>query len=173
MDIINSCFRDITFTKVEAKERFAIYAAAVTSSYGDGRKQYILAFVPEHLAIQDVAYIFDLRWENIQTRTLKNGYKIQPQRWTLPRDIPNFMFELVERTQDKSKYRSGGHPLELVLLHDPKKTSSYQYHNRMNLLACLITFRCVISIIDSALGSNFDTTFVDNGKIDPSFELIK
>lgn len=154
-DIINRYFAGVVLLKVENKEGFSIYSAALNSSYGDGKKQYLLAFVPDHLAILEKAYLSDLQWENVQTRTLTNGYKLPTghsmpqQKWTVPRDVGNFMFNIINRDEHKSRYSAEGHALELVLIHDPKKKSQYQYHNKMNLVAALATFRCVISRIHS------------------------
>jgi len=151
MDIINAYFEKVVLLKVENKEGFSIYAAALNSSYGDGNKQYVLAFVPDHLSILEKAYLSDLQWENVQTRTLTNGYKLPTgrpmpaQKWNIPKGIENFMFSIKNRDDMKSRYTADGHPLELVLIHDPKKKSQYQYHNKTNLLAALMTFRCVIS----------------------------
>lgn len=148
MDIINLYFGKIVFSKIDLREEHAIYVAALSSSYQDGRKQYAMAFVPNHLAVLTRAYLSDLSWVNLQTRTMTNGYKMPPQRWEIPKGLPTPMFSLVERTENKSKYISDELPLEMVLIHDPKKKSKYQYHNHMNLLAALVTFKCVISLRD-------------------------
>jgi hypothetical protein len=34
----------------------------------------------------------------------------------------------------------------MILLHDAKKKSMFQYHNQMNLIAALLTFKCVITV---------------------------
>jgi hypothetical protein len=148
MEIINAYFGDLLFIKVEKKENFTIYAAAITSSYGDGKKQYALAFVLSHLAILDKGYLRDLHWQNLQTRTLTNGYKLPSQRWIIARHLPTPMFDIIERNEAKSKYKCESEPLEMILLHDPKKKTPYQYHNRMNLMAALVTFKCVISLLE-------------------------
>lgn len=151
MDIINSCFDGIVLVKVENKENFSIYAASLNSSYGDGKKQYLIVFVPSHLAILDKAYLKDLEWENIQTRILDNGYRLPngksmpKQAWIVPKGIMNFMFKSRARDSSKTKYVAEGYPLDMILIHDPKKKGIYQYHDNINLIAALLTFRCVIS----------------------------
>ncbi len=160
MDIINKCFDTIVLLRVENKEGFWIYAAALVSSFGDGKKYYLLAFVPDHLAFLEKANLKDLQWENVQTRSLPNGYTLpnkQPmpqQRWHVPHDLPNFMFIIQSRDEYKSKYIADSHPLELVLIHDPKKKSSYQHHNKINLVAALSTFKCVISNTNKYTGAS-------------------
>lgn len=148
MEILNSYFGDLLFIKIEKKENFTVYAAAISSSYGDGKKQYALAFIPSHMAILDKGYLRDLHWQNLQTRTLSNGYKLPNQKWTIAKHLPTPMFDIVERNEAKSKYLCESEPLEMILLHDPKKKSIYQYHNRMNLMAALVTFKCVISLLE-------------------------
>lgn len=148
MDVLNAYFGDIVFFKAEQKENFTIYAAALASSFGDGRKQYALAFVPTHMAILKQGHLKDLHWQNIQTRTLTNGWKMKAQRWDIPKGLPLPMFTIVDRNANRSSYVCKELSLEMVLLHDPKKTSKFQYHNAMNLLAALVSFRCVINVID-------------------------
>lgn len=148
MDVINKYFGKIIFIKSDLRENHSIYVAALSSSFQDGKKQYVLAFVPQHLAIADRGYLRELQWVNLQTRTMKNGYRLTTQRWDIAKGLDNPMFTMVERTENKTKYLSDLYPLEMVLLHDPKKTSKYQYHNHINLLAAMATFKCVISILD-------------------------
>lgn len=150
MDIINLYFGKIVFQKVDLREDHAIYVAALSSSYQDGKKQYAMAFVPNHLAVLSRAYLSDLSWVNLQTRTMTtaNGYKMPPQRWEIPKGLPTPMFTIIDRTENKSSYLSDELPLEMILIHDPKKKSKYQYHSHMNLLAALVTFKCVISLLD-------------------------
>jgi hypothetical protein len=147
MEIVNSYFDNIIFFKTDRKENYAIYAALISSSYGDGRKTYALAFVPNHVAILEKGFLKDLHWQNFQTRNLSNGWKIQSQRWDLRKlnGIPTPMFKMIERTDVKTKYVCETEPLEMILLHDPKKKSVYQYHNRINMLAALSTFNCVLN----------------------------
>lgn len=148
MEIINRYFGKIIFVKADLREDHSIYVAALSSSFQDGKKQYALAFVPVHLAIINQGYLSDLQWVNLQTRTMTNGYRIKPQRWEIPKGLDNPMFAAVERTESKTKYVSEQYPLEMVLIHDPKKKTKMQYHNHMNLLAALTTFKCVISLTE-------------------------
>lgn len=149
MDIINHYLDDLIFIKVDRREDYAIYAAAINSSLGNGKKQYIIISVPNHIALKERSKIVDLvDWKSVQTRTLTNGYKIQSQNWRMPRsNVPIPMFNMSNRTQTYTKYTLEEHPeVEMVLLHDPKKKSNLQYYNRINLVAALATFNCVISL---------------------------
>jgi len=148
MELINRYFGKIIFVKADLREDHTIYVAALSSSFQDGKKQYALAFVPVHLAIITQGYLSDLQWVNLQTRTMTNGYRLQPQRWEIPKGLDTPLFTAVERTESKTRYLSDDHPLEMILIHDPKKKSKMQYHTHMNLLAALTTFKCVISLRD-------------------------
>ena len=150
MEILNAYFNGLVFFKVEQKENFTVYAASISSSFGDGTKTYALAFVPVHMAILNKGYLKDLHWQNFQTRTLTNGWKMPSQRWDMKqlKGLPTPMFNSIERNEVRTKYLCESEPLEMLLLHDPKKKSIYQYHNRINLLAALATFRCVLNFVE-------------------------
>lgn len=151
MDTLNAYFGDLTFYKVSLKEDFTLYAAYVSSPFGDNRKQYILAFVPSHIAILDTAPLRDLHWRSLQTRVLPNGYKIPRQAWKVPRGLASPMFALVDRNEARTKYTIEGDPsVEMILLHDPKKKSVYQFGNKINVIAALTSFRCVINLVDTS-----------------------
>ena len=169
MDVINAYFGDIVFTKVEQKEGFMVYVASISSSYGDGKKQYALAMVQPQYAVKERAYLRDLQWQNLQTRLLQNGYRIPAQKWNIPRNLEMMMFEIVDRNAIRTKYILPNHPIEMILLHDPKKKTQYQYHNRMNIVAALSSFRCVISVIENIQRQVFGYS---TNNIDDSFELL-
>jgi len=148
MDRVNPFFKDLIFTKVEPKEGFTIYAAAVSATLGDGKKQYVLVLVPTHMAIVDQARIHELHWSNVQTRYLQNGYRLPPQRFAVPKGIPLLMFHIQRRDTPRSTYIAEDNvPLEMDLLHDPKKKSIHQYYDKMNIVGAIMTFRCSISVI--------------------------
>lgn len=176
MEILNAYFDKLVFVKIEQKENFTIYAAALSSSFGDNRKTYALAFVPVHMAILDKGFLRDLHWQNFQTRTLNNGWKIPNQRWDMRnlKGLPTPMFNAVERNEARTKYICESEPLEMVLLHDPKKKSVYQYHSRINLLAALATFKCVLNFVEGhemQATRNLDNTLARNPP-DPSMVPI-
>ena len=152
MDLINNYFNKTVFEKVDQKETFIIYAARITSSLGSGQKQYVLAFVPVEHAIKNKAYLYELAWHNVQTRLLRKGYNLVQQKWDMPRNLPNIIFDKIERNKQYTKYiyLNEGEPVfEMILLHDPKKQSRYQYYDRMDIVASLNTFSCVLNYVGS------------------------
>jgi hypothetical protein len=60
------------------------------------------------------------------------------------------MFTLIDRLPDRSVYGGADNTLEMVLLHDPKKKSQIQYHNKINLIAALATYKCAISLVGAS-----------------------
>jgi len=147
MDVVNSYFGDLVFVLVEHKEKYTVYAACLGSSFADNKKQYILGFVPIHLAILQKAYLRELMWHSIQTRTLSQDYKIPPQRWVMPRDLPNFVFSVKERNDGSTIYSDDNEVgLDLLLLHDTRKKTRFQYNNNTNLITALNSFNCVLSL---------------------------
>jgi hypothetical protein len=147
ISLLNYLFGNTVFKKVEINDqRYAIYAASLSSQLGNGTKHYALAFVKEHLAIRDSAYLTELDWDNFQTREIKNmKVKLSQQKWDVPKNIPTVMLHAVERTKENTKYLSPDRVLSVILLHDPKKNSAIQYHAQMNLIAALMTFKCVVT----------------------------
>lgn len=163
MEIINSYIKNLTFTKVDNKQGFSIYAAVLNGNLGQDMKQYFLLFVPEHLAISKHAKPDDLPWQNFQSRLIKNGFpssKLIKQYWSFEQRLPNPIFKSIERNKTSTMYilenaHGLGNSLEMTLLHDHKKKSIYQYNDRMNLLASINTFNCVITISNNPV-SNFE-----------------
>ena len=151
IDLINSYFPNIIFTKVQQKEQYIIYAASIAASLGDGSKHYVLVFVPVHLAIKNKAKIEDLTWVNIQTRTIKNGYKLPQQKWDLPFNNSDLFFNVIDRMDTYSKYISQDGNFELLLINDPKKKTKYQYYNKMSLSGALSTFSCVLNYLGNSM----------------------
>ena len=162
MDIINHFFSKLVFTKVEEKTteqgtRFFVYGAGVKGSLGNGRR-YVLLFVPYHLAIQRQAKIHELPWQNLQTRTLgEDAYRLKIQQWTLPRDAPDILLQVIRRNSHHSEYVGyvpNPHgpqyppldfPFEILLLHNRKKKTKYQYNDRLMLSTAIDTFNAVFN----------------------------
>jgi len=146
MEIINHYFKNLLFTKVvENKEGYAIYGAGIFSGIGGGKMRYVLLFVPVSDAFQRQAKIHELKWKNLQTRTLEDSYKLKTQRWVLPTNIPDFLLSVQTRNKKYSIYTNPEIPFEILLLHNPRKKTEYQYRNKMMLSAAIDMFETIIS----------------------------
>lgn len=145
MDILNFYFKDLLFTQVDRKQGYTIYGAAIKSMIGGGKQRYILLFVSNHLAIKKQAKITELPWQNLQTRNLQYSYKLKRQDWMPPRDMPNILFGVVNRTKNYSTYYNPEFPFEIILLHEAKKKTMYQYNNKLTLTSIIETFNSVFN----------------------------
>ena len=147
MDILNSYLDSLIFTRVEEKGGYAIYGAGISGMIGGGKQRYILLFVPSHLAISSKEKARNLPWKNMQTRTLMYSYKLRKQNWKPSRDLTDFELNVVHRTDKFSEYRSQGFPFEVLMLHDPKRKTKFQYHNRLSLYSVIESFNSVFNYI--------------------------
>jgi len=149
MDLLNHYFKDLIFTKVDNKEDFVVYAAGVSGAFGGGHQRYVIIFVPNHLAIKSQARIFELAWQNLQTRNLTYSYRLKKQNFVIPDNLEDILLEVSKREKMYSTYHSvtDDFPFDVLLLHNPKKKSVYQYNNKIMLSAALETFESVFNYI--------------------------
>ncbi len=151
MDLLNKYLEKLTFTRVDEKaidnRTYVVYGAGIEGDLGAGKQRYVLLFVPSHLAIKSQARATELPWCNLQTRTMTYGYRLKRQQWTLSDDLPNFHFYIKERTNKSSEYAIPEFPFEVLLLHDPKKKTKYQFYDKMNLYSIMVSFSSVFNYI--------------------------
>jgi hypothetical protein len=156
MELINEYFKDLVFTKVvEDKEGYSIYGAGIHSNMGGDKMRYVLAFVPVIYAKKRQSHLKDLMWKNLQTRTLTNSYKLKQQSWKIPREVPDFLFSIVDRKKEYSRYECEEIPFEILLLHNPKKKSEYQYRNKLMLSAAIDIFETLINYKEPSVNYPF------------------
>ena len=146
MDVINKYFNQLVFTRLEEKrtpsgQTFFIYGAGIEGMFEDGKSRYVLLMVPTHLSIKAQARINELPWDNLQTRRLHYSYRLKKQPWKPSRDLQDVPLHVTKREQRHSIYKCPqAFPFEVLLLHDPRKKSKYQFHNKIRLSAALETF---------------------------------
>jgi len=149
MELINEYFRSLIFTKVDEKQAtngrsYAIYGAGISGMFGDGSANYILLFVPSELATKRQGRIKELRWENLQTRKLQHRYNLKKQSWRPSRNLHDPLLSVQKRETNISVY-TGPIPFEILLIHDPKRKTIYQFSNHINLSSALETFSAVLN----------------------------
>lgn len=166
MDLLNEYIKTLIFTRVDDKQGYAIYGAGIAGMFGGGKQRYILLFVPIHLATTNQARASDLPWQNLQTRNLTYSYRLKKQSWNPPQELPNPQFQVTERNNKYSIYHGPeGFPFEVLLLHDPKKKTKYQYHNHLSLYGVLETFNSVVNYIgepQTPIGHQNQPTYQDH-----------
>ncbi len=147
MDLINNYFSKLVFTRVEEKQGYVIYGAHAGGSFGGGYRRYILLFVPSHLAFKKKAKIFELAWKNLQTRFLRDSYNIPKQTWYPPSSLQNPSLRCTKRHKEYSNYESTNFPFEIILLHNKKNKSIYQYNNNITLAGAFETYNSVFNYV--------------------------
>ncbi len=179
MEILNKYFEQLLFTKVDEKQmptgqRFTVFGAGIKGMFGDGNNRYVLLFVPEHLAVQKQARIYELPWENLQTRSLRYSYRLKKQKWDPPRNLQDVELRVADRTKTHSVYLGPEwFQFEVLLLHNPRKKTQYQYRNKMRISSALETFSSVFNYTGEVSPMNFTTGPSQKSEdIDDSFELI-
>ena len=157
MNLLNKYFKDLIFTKVDNKEDFVVYAAGVSGAFGGGHQRYVILFVPNHLAIKSQARIFELAWQNLQTRNLTYSYRLKKQNFVIPNDLEDILLEVSKREKMYSTYQSvtGDFPFDVLLLHNSKKKSVYQYNNKITLSAALETFESVFNYVGGVASMSY------------------
>lgn len=142
--IVNSFFQNLVFTRVERRDNYAIYAVKLTGLLGNGFHQYILLFVHLHNAIEQETTIDNLLYVNLQVRSLQKNYKIREQRWSYNKKLDTIFFNMVDRNEERSLYIF--QDIELLLKHNPKRKTQFQYPNRVTLTEAFESYNCILQI---------------------------
>jgi len=165
-EIINQFFSTLVFNKVNYNNGHYIYAAKIHESIFINGSKYIILFVPspfgETNEFKDTSLIKNLPWINLQTRVLKNSYKLKDQTWNYPRKLRDPLLTMENRSLEKSVYNSSELNCEFIIDHNLNKKTSFQYNKNILFSGFINTFNSNITINDSI---NRDTSIND-------FELI-
>ena len=106
------------------------------------------------------------------------------QQWSISRNVKDILLEVEERTKESSSYKMvindqyTHFPFEILLLHNPKKKTIFQYRNRLTLTAAIELFNCVFNYIEEQPALTYKNKYNSinniqtNNNIDDSFELI-
>lgn len=156
--LLNGYFAGLMFTRLEQKEGFVLYGACVASGLAGGYKRYIIALVPATKAHLDRCTIAELQWKVLQARVLFRSYRLREQAWKMTRDMGDMILRVKQRDAKASHYQPEScvktrlpQMYEIVLLHDPKKKTQYQYNNRITLSAAVETFHMIFTIHETPI----------------------
>jgi hypothetical protein len=153
MDLFNEIFQNLKFYFIKFTSGFALYASRISCSYGLERK-YVLLLVPINLIpkrSQPFYRIYELGWASLQTRSLNDptydsleDEQYLDSKLLDPRyDETKYNLILGSRNEHQTQYYSTL-PVEVLLLHNPKKKSMYQYDDNIEIRKALNTFQCII-----------------------------
>lgn len=186
MEIINDYFNTLIFSKVDVKDNFSIYAAGIYTGLAGEAKRYVFLFVHESKSYKQRGKIYEFEWVSLQTRELPGSYKLTKQYWKIDRDLPDLKLSVVNRETNKSTYAFDNpsvYFLKCELIHNPRKKTIYQYHNKITLSGAIETFNMVISLIQSKMprypkiiphqgNSSQGNNYQIDENFDDSFEIL-
>lgn len=152
MDFFNELFGTLIFTKVKIVGTSAVYAARIQSFIGVGER-YVFLTTELFRNLPDQVHIYQVPWTSLQTRTITDHYALKEQALSPKTFDPRYSdfklaINVLYREQTQTIYTCR-YPFEIMLLHDPKKKSTYQYSNAMDLRHALGTFQCVVKNLES------------------------
>lgn len=139
-------FANPKMTKIKNENRFSMYACKIYSLLSKEYK-YIIAFT--HINNDPVGTIenfIDLKWINLQTRTLNYIMKCNTHSYNPSNDTPlNVGIKRIDITKKSSTYQCESLPLlSIILLHTEKKDSN-SYQNQGTIVAAIETYETIIS----------------------------
>lgn len=138
-------YDNILFTLVKHEGYYSVYAAKIGTLVGSDDK-FIFVVIPQHMSIKQTAKLSELYWVNFQTRHGIDLYKNLPKQFLLRENYPQISFSIVNRENDKSTYQNSKIPVELILTHNPKKRTIYQFNDNITLGFALDTWDCNITM---------------------------
>lgn len=148
INVFDNIFKGLIFYKVsrQSPDNYTMYVAQL-QSFTANAKRYVILFVLDDYAFHQKAYINQLRWTSLQTRTIPDDYGLPEQNMD-PKSLDSryhqkIHLSLKDRNQKQTEYYSQL-PIEIAILHDPKRKSIYQYPDDISLRQALATFQCVI-----------------------------
>jgi hypothetical protein len=146
VDIINGYFSDLLFQKVEIKDSYSLYVAKILSGYKSPKGNYIVLFVPNHVATMENARMDELMWTSIMIRCIDKGWPLHDQKLTYP-ESTSLTFNEIERKNTHVKYACETFPeVELLLQNDPKKRSVYQFPSRVYWPKIVLGWNVVLTV---------------------------
>jgi hypothetical protein len=152
MNILAKYFAALEFTYIEEKQNYAIYVAGIDNMIGADMRQFVIAFVPAHLGLLKKARLTELPWKNLQARMCnRSAYKISLQGWRAPSNCEiasNIVLRVENRKDGYSTYKAINFeefPFEILMIHEAKKRTIYQYPNEMNLHWAIDKFQTIFN----------------------------
>lgn len=151
-EVINFIFQNLVFFNVGIKNNIQMYACRLPTSFSNGKRCFVLAFVTSPTRDVARARLSDLHWKAVATRTLGEDeitddyLRLVEQKWEIPPPSTgvNLPMTLVERADRTTKYKLADET-EVLLLHDIEKNTRFQYSGTMRLIQALLTMKCIVT----------------------------
>ena len=138
-------FNNPSMTKIKNQNQFSMYACKV---YGLLSKEHRYIIVFTYLNAEPVGHVVglrDIRWINLQTRTLTDNLRCTTHSYIPTNDSPlNVGITRTETTPQSSTYLCKSFPkVSVTLLNSSKRN----YQNEGTIVAALETYETIISFI--------------------------
>ncbi len=146
---INQFFKNLVFYKGDVKNNHHIYTSQVSTSFASSNRTCIILFVPISFSNPKTAYIDMLNWSCIITKIYKPNEKLNiPTVQWKPEQLPIIRLKIIDRTQTHTIFNTTleNKNYEILLFHDPKNPSKYQWKDNISLMSALLSFKCVMNV---------------------------
>lgn len=135
-------FNNPIMTKIKDINNTSMYAVKNRALLGI-EYQYIIAFVhQDKFPILHKEELQHLKWISLQTRTLKDDYKVETHFY-IPKRLPGLDKKINLISQDDKKYvYETDYPISITLL--PKTKNQYEYTSEGTIVSALETYQTII-----------------------------
>jgi hypothetical protein len=142
---VSTYFNNPTMHKIKNIENFSMYISKVKCLLSTFNR-YIIVFVnQDDFPPNYKEKLSELKWVNLQTRTLTDNHNIPEHEYNPTRNTP--LYTSIYRTSkdiNNSKYACDKLPVEITLLHD--KNGANQYQDKGFVVTALETYNTILSI---------------------------
>jgi len=140
-------FNNPVMYKIKDIEDFSMYIAKVNCLLSTFYR-YIYVFTQkDNNNNMNQEYLRDLKWYNLQTRTIEDQYNIPLHEYEPTRNTPLYVpINRKEKHPENSVYSCDKLAVEVLLLHE--KGGANQYQDKGNLVSAIETYKTIINIID-------------------------
>jgi hypothetical protein len=140
-------FNNPTLTKIKNENQFSMYACKIYGLLANQHKYIILFTHLNQDPVGTMEPMRDMKWVNLQTRTLTENLKCNSHTYTPTNDSPlSVGIKRVDKTKQASTYECLTLPLTINLLHTAKKDAN-TYQNEGTIVAALETYETVVTIL--------------------------
>jgi len=144
-NLFTQYFKNPNMTKIKNVENFSTYMAK-TYCLLSRECKYIIAIVrADNYPIGFTEHLSNLRWLNIQTRTLFDKHNLDSHSYVAAKGGEiDCAIQRIKITDKASIYKCDGMPLMCYLLHNEKK-NEHTYSDKGSLVSAIETYETIIS----------------------------
>ena len=138
-------FDNPTMYKIKDINNYSMYFCKIHCLLNNNYR-YIIVFVfNDNEPIMNQQRLSQLKWENLQTRTLEDHHDLPQHKYQPTRNSKLYTpINRIIKDKDKSVYSCDKLPLQITLLHN--KGGANQYQDQGNVITALETYNTLINI---------------------------